>query len=360
MARVFNFYAGPATLPVQVLEQASKEMVDYKNSGMSIMEVSHRSKLYEEIHNEAIESIKSLYKVPENYSVIFMQGGASSQFFLVPMNLLGEGETADYINTGEWSTKAIKEAKILGKNISVIASSESTNFDRIPDQFTINKNAKYVYMVSNNTIFGTQYKKFPETNGIPLVIDASSDIFSYPIDWKNVGLIYAGAQKNAGPSGLTIVIIRKDLLPVKNNNVPTMLRYITHADNNSLYNTPPTYNIYLANLNLRWLKSIGGIEGVAELNKKKGNLIYETIDNSSGYYKGHAQKDSRSLMNITFNLKTKELEEKFAKDAEKIGLIGLKGHRSVGGIRASVYNAMPVAGCEKLKDYMIQFMKDNP
>lgn len=359
MGRVYNFYSGPATLPEEVLKEAASELVDYKGSGMSIMETSHRSKIYEDVHNSAISLIKSLYKVPENYEVLFLQGGASSQFFMIPMNLLAEGESADYINTGTWSSKAIKEAKILGKKINVIASSEDTNFDRIPDKYTINKDAKYLYITSNNTIFGTQYKKFPETNGIPLVIDASSDIMSYPIDWKNVGLIYAGAQKNLGPSGLAVVIIRKDLIETKNDKIPTMLKYSTHVEENSLYDTPPTFTIYMLNLNLKWLKSKGGVEGIAKINQEKAKLIYDVIDESNGFYKGHAQKDARSLMNITFNLKTKELEEKFAKDAEKLGMIGLKGHRSVGGIRASVYNAMPVEGCKKLAEYMKDFMKNN-
>ncbi len=361
MGRIFNFYSGPATLPEEILKQAASELIDYKNSGMSIMETSHRSKIYEEVHNEAISLIRSLFKVPDNYNVLFLQGGASSQFFMIPMNLIGEGETADYINTGEWTNKAIKEAKILGKNINVIASSESTNFDRIPkeSEYKINNKAQYLYIASNNTIFGTEYKKYPETNGVPLVIDASSDIFSYPVDWKNIGLIYAGTQKNAGPSGMAIVIIRKDLCVDKNKNIPTMLRYAIHAENNSLFNTPPTFTIYLVNLNLKWLKSKGGVEGIQKINQEKAKLIYDVIDNSEGYYKGHAQKDSRSLMNITFNLKSKELEEKFAKEGEKSGLIGLKGHRSVGGIRASTYNAMPVEGCEKLAQYMKDFMKNN-
>lgn len=359
MARVFNFHPGPATLPEEILKQAADELVDFKGNGLSIMEDSHRGKTYEAVHNETIQLIKSIYNVPENYDILFLQGGASTQFFMVPMNLIGPNEHADYISTGEWAEKAIKEAKILGKNINVIASSKDTNFDRIPKDFKITNGAVYVHMTSNNTIEGIQYQTYPETNGVPLIIDASSDVFSYPIDWKNIGMIYAGAQKNAGPAGVVITIIRKDLIVDKYENIPSMLRYSTHSKNNSLYNTPPTFIIYMINLNLKWLQSIGGIPEVQKRNKKKAGLIYDVIDNSNGFYKCHAQKDSRSLMNITFNLKTPELEAKFVDESKKEKLIGLKGHRSVGGIRASIYNAMPVEGCEKLAEFMKKFMKNN-
>jgi phosphoserine aminotransferase len=359
MKRVYNFFSGPATLPVEVLEKAASEITDFNNTGMSIMENSHRSKTYEAVHNGAIASIRELYKVPENYDVLFLQGGACSQFHMIPMNLLKDDESADYINTGHWTDRAIKEAQILGKKIKVIASSKETNFDRIPKEFPVSKDAVYCYMASNNTIYGTQFKKFPETNGIPLIVDASSDIFSYPIDWKNVGIIYAGAQKNVGPSGVVVVIIRKDLLVDKNPTVPSMLRFSIHAKENSLFNTPPTFGIYLIGLNMQWLKSKGGVEAIQKQNEMKAGLIYSAIDESDGFYKGHAQKDSRSLMNITFKLGSEELEAKFVKESEALDLIGLKGHRSVGGIRASVYNAMPVAGCEKLADFMKKFAKSN-
>ncbi len=359
MTRVFNFHPGPATLPEEILKQAASELLDFKGTGMSIMEDSHRGKTYEGVHNETIQLIRSLYSVPENYDVLFLQGGASSQFFMVPMNLIGPNEKADYISSGEWSEKAIKEAKILGKNISVIASSKDTNFDRIPKEFKITEDAVYVHMTSNNTIYGTEYQKYPETNGVPLVVDASSDVFSYQIDWKNIGLIYAGTQKNAGPAGVAIVIIRKDLIVDKYENIPTMLRYTTHSKNNSLFNTPPTFIIYMINLNLKWLQSIGGIKEINKRNKQKAGLIYDAIDNSNGFYIGHAQKDSRSLMNITFNLAKKELEEKFLEESKKLKLIGLKGHRSVGGFRASVYNAMPLQGCETLAKFMNDFKKNN-
>jgi len=359
MARVYNFYAGPATLPEEIIKEAKDELLDFKGIGMSVMETSHRSKEYDEVHNEAINNIRSLYKVPENYDVLFLHGGASSQFFMVPMNLLGENETADYICTGAWTEKAIKEAQILDKKINIIATSKDSNYKFIPDKYKITNGAKYLYITSNNTIFGTQYKNFPNTNSVPLVIDASSDIFSYEIDWKNIGILFAGAQKNAGPSGVTILIIRKDLVETKNEKVPTMLKYSTHASSNSLYNTPSTFGIYMIGLNLKWLKSIGGIKEISERNKKKAELIYNVIDGSNGFYKGHAEKESRSLMNITFNLNSPELEAKFVEESKKEKLIGLKGHRSVGGIRASVYNAMPIEGCKKLADFMSDFMKNN-
>lgn len=359
MSRVFNFYAGPATLPEDILKEAAKELVDYNGIGMSIIETSHRSKSYDEVHNEAINNIRNVYKVPENYEILFLQGGASSQFFMIPMNLLNPNDSADYISTGAWSDKAIKEAQILGKNINVIATSKESNFNNIPTNYKISDNAKYVYITSNNTIYGTQYKDIPNTNGIPLVIDASSDIFSYPIEWKNVGIIFASSQKNAGPAGVTIVIIRKDLVETTNSNVPTMLKYKTHAEKNSLFNTPPVFAIYMVGLNLKWLNSLGGIEKIQEINEKKAKMIYDMIDESNGYYKGYAEKDSRSLMNITFNLNTPELEVKFVEEATAKGFIGIKGHRSVGGIRASIYNAMPIEGCENFSNFMKEFMKNN-
>lgn len=361
MERVFNFNPGPSTLPVEALEEAAKELVNFKGSGMSIIEHSHRGKEYEAVHNEAIALIKELYKVPENYDVLFLQGGASLQFAMIPMCLLRDDKKALYINTGTWSTKAIKEAKILGKKYEVIATSEATNFDRIPEVKEIKNTGDidYVYMTSNNTIFGTEYFNYPETNGIPLIIDASSDVFSHPINWKNIGMIFAGAQKNAGPSGTAIVIIRKDLYEREAANVPTMLKYSTHAKENSLYNTPPTFSIYIIGLVMKWLKNLGGVEKMYSINKEKAGYVYDTIDSSNGFYKGHAQKDSRSLMNITFTLANNELDAKFIEESKKLGLHGLKGHRSVGGMRASTYNAMPVEGCKKLAEFMKKFAAEN-
>lgn len=359
MKRVFNFSAGPAILPLQALEKATSELVNFNNSGMSIIEVSHRTPLYEDVHNETLSLIREILSVPNNYDILLLQGGASSQFFMAPMNLLKDNMVGDYIITGSWSEKAIKEAKILGKKVNVVATSKDTNFDRIPSNLNFTKDAGYVHITSNETIQGVQYKKFPETNGIPLVIDASSDIFSYEIDWKNIGLIYAGAQKNAGPAGVTIVIIRKDLYERESENIPTMLRYSTHAKENSLYNTPPVFAIYMVNLTLKWLKSIGGISFIKKQNEEKAKLIYDVIDESNGFYKGHSVKENRSLMNVTFTLNNPELESKFIKESEAKDMIGLKGHRSVGGMRASIYNAMPVEGCKVLADFMKEFIKSN-
>ena len=354
MKRIFNFNAGPSTLPTEVLKEAQEELLDYKGSGISIMEASHRSKLYDDVHNEAISLIKELYKIPQNYHVLFLQGGASLQFAMAPMNLY-LGGVAEYADTGSWSSKAIKEAQIQNINYKVVASSKESGYDRIPDVEFSNE-ADYAYITSNNTIYGTQYKEYPKTKA-PLVVDASSDIFSYPIDWDRVALMFAGAQKNAGPSGVTIVIIRDDLLDRVKDSVPTLLRYKTHAEKNSLYNTPPTFGIYLINLMMKWLKSKGGVEEINKINQKKASLIYDAIDGSDGFYIGHAQKDSRSLMNVTFNIKDRDLEEKFIKEAESADMIGLKGHRSVGGIRASIYNAMSVEGVERLVELMEDFRK---
>ena len=359
MNRAFNFSAGPAILPVWALEEASKEIVNFKNSGMSLMEVSHRTPLYEDVHNETISLIRELYKVPDNFDILFLQGGASSQFYMVPMNLLHGEDVADYVISGAWSEKAIKEAKILGKKVNIEEVGKDTNFNYIPDRLALTPNAKYIHITSNETIHGVQYKRLPETNGVPLIIDASSDIFSYPIDWKNIGLIYAGAQKNAGPAGATIVIIRKDLYDREKDTIPTMLRYSTHGKENSLYNTPPVFSIYMIGLNLKWLKSKGGVEGIQKINEQKAKLIYDVIDESNGYYKAHPQKEFRSLMNIPFVMKSEDLEKKFTKESETQNMVGLKGHRSVGGLRASIYNAMPEEGCKALAQFMKEFMKKN-
>ncbi|HOJ64335.1 MAG TPA: 3-phosphoserine/phosphohydroxythreonine transaminase [Spirochaetota bacterium] len=359
MKRIFNFSAGPAILPLQALEKAASELVNFNNSGMSIMEVSHRTPLYENVHNETLQLIREILSVPAEYDILLLQGGASSQFFMVPMNLIKDNMIADYVISGSWSEKAIKEAKILGKKVNIAATSKETNFDRVPSTFNFTKDACYVHITSNETIQGVQYKKFPDTNGVPIIIDASSDIFSYEIDWKNIGLIYAGAQKNAGPAGVTIVIIRKDLYERESDNIPTMLRYSTHAKENSLYNTPPVFSIYMVNLTLKWLKSIGGIPGIKKINEEKAKLIYDVIDQSNGFYKGHAVKENRSTMNVTFTLKNPELESKFIKESEAKNMVGLKGHRSVGGMRASIYNAMPIEGCKLLADFMRDFIKNN-
>ncbi len=358
MKRAYNFGAGPSALPTEVLEIAQKELLDYQGSGISIMEASHRSKLYDDVHQNAIRLIKKLYKLPDDFDVLFLQGGASLQFAMVPMNLY-QGGKAEYANTGAWSKKAIKEAEIQGLNFDVVASSSESGFDHIPEVH-FSDDCDFCHITSNNTIYGTQYQEYPKTAS-PLAIDASSDIFSREVDWERVDLMYAGAQKNAGPSGLTIVIIRKNLLDRVQDTVPTMLRYKTHADANSLFNTPPTFGIYLLNLIMEWIDNKGGIAKIDEENRKKAKLLYDAIDNSNGFYTGHASKESRSLMNVSFNIKDKdaELEAKLLEEAAKADMIGLKGHRSIGGLRASIYNAVPFEAVEALVNLMDDFAKRN-
>jgi phosphoserine aminotransferase len=358
--RVFNFNPGPATLPLEVLEQAQRELLSYQDTGMSILEMSHRSKPYEAIHQEAEASLKEMLGVGENYRVLFLQGGASSQFSMIPMNFLTVGRTADYIVTGVFAEKAWQEAKLIG-NTHVAASTADVNYRRIPalSEIALSDNPVYVHMTSNNTIYGTQWQAFPDTGDVPLVVDMSSDILSYPVDGNKFALIYAGAQKNLGTAGATIVVIRKDLLETCPKQLPTMLKYDIHAKNDSLYNTPPGFSVYLANLSLQWLKRQGGPAGIERHNQAKAALVYDTIDNSGGFYRGHAEKDSRSLMNITFRLPSEDLEAKFAKEAGAVGLVGLKGHRLVGGMRASIYNAMSKAGCQALAEFMAEFQRKN-
>ncbi|MCH9814680.1 MAG: phosphoserine transaminase [Epsilonproteobacteria bacterium] len=359
MSRVFNFGAGPAAIPLEVLEEAQKHLVDFKGEGMSIMEASHRSKMYDDVHTEAMALMRELYEIPEDYEILFLQGGASSQFALVPMNLY-QGGKAEYADTGSWSAKAIKEAKIQDINFEIIASSKESNYNHIPENIHFSDDADFAYITSNNTIYGTQYKTFPKTKA-PLVIDASSDIFSYPVDWSTVDLMFAGAQKNAGPSGVTIVIIKKELLGRVSDKVPTIFRYKTHAEKDSLYHTPPTFGIYMLGLTMQWIKAQGGIKALQKANEAKAALLYDAIDNSNGFYIGHAKKDSRSLMNVSFNIKDKDadLEAKLVKLATENGMIGLKGHRSIGGLRASIYNAMSLEGIQALVALMEQFAQDN-
>ncbi len=356
MGRVFNFGAGPSAIPLEVLEEAQRELVDFKGNGLSIMEASHRSAMYDEVHNEALTLIRELYKVPEEFDILFLQGGASTQFAMVPMNL-SQGGVAEYADTGSWSSKAIKEAQIQGIDYKVVASSKESNYNHIPE-VNFSDDADYCHITSNNTIYGIQYREFPLTKA-PLIIDASSDIFSYPVDWSRIDLLYAGAQKNAGPAGVTIVIIKKDLQDRVKDSVPTMLRYKTHAEKNSLYNTPPTFGIYMLSLVMKWIKGQGGIEAIAKRNEAKAKLLYDAIDQSNGFYVGHAREDSRSLMNVSFNIKDKDsdLEAKLVKESEEAGMIGLKGHRSVGGLRASIYNAMSMEGVEALVALMQDFAK---
>jgi phosphoserine aminotransferase len=357
MAKKYNFYAGPAILPQEVMKKAQAELLDLNGIGLSIMEISHRSKDFEAVINGAEAKIRTLLGVPENYAVMFLQGGASLQFGMVPMNLL-KGKKADYVHTGEWAKKAIKEAKLFG-TVNVAASSEDRNFNYVPEKFGFSPDAQYVHVTSNETIGGIQWTKFPDTNGVPKVIDMSSDIFSRKIDFSDVGLIYAGAQKNIGPAGVTLVIMRNDLIEACADGVTTMLSYKTHAKEKSLYNTPPCFAIYMIKLVMEWIEAQGGLAAVEKTNESKAKAIYDAIDNSNSYYKGTAALKDRSRMNVTFRLPSEALEEKFVNDAKKEGFIGLKGHRSVGGCRASIYNAMSLDGVMALVRFMEKFAKEN-
>ena len=358
--RVYNFNPGPAMMPVEILEEAQRELLNYRNTGMSIMEMSHRGKDYEEMHNETESLFKELLNAPWDYRVLFMGGGASTQFALVAMNFLNDGNEADYLLTGSFAEKAYEEAGRIGK-VNIAVSTKDTNYDRIPQfsQIKLSKAPAYIHMTSNNTIFGTQWQQLPEFPGIPLVADMSSDILSRSFDVSKFDLIYAGAQKNLGPSGVTVVLISPEMLAKASKSIPVIFQYGVFAKNNSLYNTPPSFSVYLVNLMMKWLKRNGGLAVIEQRNKEKAAYIYEAIDNSGGFYRGHAQKDSRSLMNVTFRLPSEELEAMFVTEAKKAGLVGVKGHRSVGGMRASIYNAMPVAGCKLLAEFMNDFAKRN-
>jgi phosphoserine aminotransferase len=353
--KVFNFSSGPAILPAHVLEEAQRNLVALPGVGMSVMEISHRSKTFEGILQRAIEDVRALASIPAGYKVLFLQGGASLQFSMVPMNLLTAGATADYIDTGSWADKAIKEAKRVGQ-VNVTGSTKADNYSRLPSaaELSFTQGAAFVHMTSNNTIEGTEWRALPEGIDGPLVADMSSDIFSGPIDVSRYGLIYAGAQKNLGPSGVTLVIIREDLLARSQKTLPTMLNYAVHAENDSLYNTPNTFGVYILGLTMQWLRNLGGLAAIAEINARKAGKLYAEIDRT-GFYRGTAQKASRSLMNVTFRLPSEDLEKQFDKDATAAGLDGLKGHRSVGGMRASIYNAFPEAGIDALVDFMREF-----
>jgi phosphoserine aminotransferase len=357
--RIFNFSAGPAVLPLPVLEQAQRELVSLPGVGMSVMEISHRSKTFEAILNTAIADLRELAGIPSNYRILLLQGGASTQFSMVPMNLLGPDQTADYVDTGSWADKAIKEARKVG-NVNVTGSTKADNYNRIPSpaEIRLTPGAAYVHITSNNTIEGTEWRTWPEAGDVPLVTDASSDILSGPIDVSRFGLIYAGAQKNLGPSGVTLVIVREDLLARSTSGLPTMLNYKVLADNNSLYNTPPTFGIYILGLTMKWLKSIGGLAEIAAINQRKAATLYAEIDRT-GFYRGTAQKESRSVMNVTFRLPSEDLEKAFNQQATAAGLDGLKGHRSVGGMRASIYNAFPQEGVDALVEFMREFERKN-
>ena len=353
--RIYNFSAGPAVLPLPVLEEVRDNLLSLPGVGMSILEISHRSKVFEQILNQTVSDIKALAGIGDDYHVLFIQGGASMQFSMVPMNILPASGSADYIMTGAWSKKAAKEAQKVSK-VNIAASTESEGFKRVPAQNEIKLDpaAAYVHITTNNTIFGTEWRQEPDAGSVPLVADTSSDMFSRPIEVNRYGLIYAGAQKNLGPAGVTLVIIRDDLLKRSPQGLPTMMDYNTYAKENSLYNTPPTFAIYIVGLVMRWIKNQGGLTEIGRRNEEKARVLYDQID-STGFYRGHAKADSRSQMNVTFRLPSEELEKQFVSEATRAGLDGLKGHRSVGGCRASIYNAFPLEGVQALVSFMKEY-----
>ncbi len=355
MTRAYNFSAGPATLPLEVLEQVQSELLDYQGSGMSIIEMSHRGKVFDAVYKESIASFRRVAALPDRFDVLYIQGGASLQFAMLPMNLSGKGRRAGYVNTGVWSEKAIEQARIQELHVHIAGSSEDRNHSYIPAALDLSPAMDYLHITSNNTIYGTQWRNFPDAGDTKLAIDMSSDFLSGPIDWSNVGVAYAGLQKNAGPSGLTVVAIDRAYYERESAHTPTMLRYSTYAKNDSMYNTPPTFQIYVFGLILKWIEKSGGLAGVAERNRRKAQLLYDVIDAFPGFYIGHAQNEARSLMNVTWNFANKELESEFLKSAEAQRMDGLKGHRLVGGLRASIYNAMPEEGCAALADFMRRF-----
>ncbi len=356
-SRVQNFNAGPAAMPLPVLKEIRENFLNFQGSGMSITEISHRSSLFEEVIDDAIGRVGRLLNLDDDYHVLFIQGGASLQFCMIPMNLSLPGRAVNYITTGTWSIKAIKEAQIQGRDVRIIATSEDKGFSYIPTDYTVDEQASYLHFTSNNTIVGTQWQQFPDGKGVPLISDMSSDFMSRPIDVKPFGLIYAGAQKNLGPAGVAMVIIREDMLKRVQGDLPTMLKYTTARDNKSLFNTPPTFAIYVIGLVLTWLEeTIGGLKEMERINKQKASLIYEVIDNSEIYH-GIAELKSRSMMNVTFRLPDERLEERFLSEAKKNGIHGLKGHRSVGGGRVSLYNAVTMDNVRTLVEFMREFEK---
>lgn len=360
MARVYNFSAGPSVLPESVLKRAAAELVEYGETGQSVMEMSHRSKEYEAIINNAETLLRQVMKIPDHYKVLFLQGGASSQFAMVPLNLMTKSGKADFVLTGQWATKAYKEAARYGE-ANIIASSKDKTFTYIPklDPSTFTKDADYFHICMNNTIYGTRFTSLPETGDVPLVADVSSCILSEPVDVSKFGILYAGAQKNMAPAGLTVVIIREDLIGHARDFTPTMFNYQTHADNGSMFNTPPCYCIYIAGLVLEWIRDeFGGLDGMRAHNEKKAKILYDFLD-SSKLFRGTVVKEDRSLMNVPFVTGNEELDAKFVKEAKAAGFINLKGHRTVGGMRASIYNAMPIEGVEKLVEFMKEFEKAN-
>jgi phosphoserine aminotransferase len=360
MARIFNFAAGPSTLPVETLQEAAAKMVDFDNTGMSLIEMSHRGKVYEGVHNETIALIREILQVPENYHILFLQGGATLQFGMIPLAFLHQGMTADYILTGSWAKKAYDDAKLIGA-VNVPWDGKAEKYTRMPAQreLKLTPGAAYAHLCSNETIGGIQWQSFPDTGDVPLICDMSSDIMSRPVPWDKISMVYAGAQKNLAPAGMALVIMKDSLAQKARKDLPAYLRYDQHIENNSLYNTPPSFIVWMTGLTMKWIKSIGGLAEIERRRAEKSSLLYNAIEQSGGYYKNPVDKASRSPMNIVWRLPSEELEEKFIKEAKKEGFDGLKGHRSVGGCRASVYNAMPVEGIRKLVDFMKNFTANN-
>lgn len=360
MGRIYNFGAGPSMMPLPVLEQAQRELLDYKGSGMSMLEISHRNALFEEVNDQAQAHIKQLLGMDDSWVVMFMGGGASLQFSMIPMNFLTPGKVAAYAITSTFSEKAIKEAHKVGKAVEIY-SSKATGLDRVPrpEELELPENCAYLHLTGNCTAEGLEYFDYPDTGDVPLIVDMSSDILSRPIPLDKFALIYNGAQKNIGPAGVTVVMAKKELLKGRDPQLPTMMNYETFADHDSTYNTPPVFGVYLVNLMAQWLLDQGGLAEMEKRNRAKAKLVYDVLDAHPEFYRGHAQKDSRSLMNVTFNLPTKEMETGFVAEAKEHGLAGLKGHRSIGGIRASIYNAMPLEGAQALTDFMEDFWKKN-
>lgn len=358
--RIYNFNPGPATLPLPVLKEAQAEFLNFAGSGMSILEISHRAKAYDEVHQKAKTDIKELMGLGDDYEVLFCQGGASQQFAMIAMNFATKEHPGNYVLSGSFASKAYEEAELLGVG-EIAASSKDVNFKHIPtqDEIKLNPNAAYLHLCYNNTIFGTEFNYIPDTKGVPLFADMSSDMLSRPIDFKKFDFIYAGAQKNMGPAGVVIVVAKKSFLENSPKTLPTMLRYSTFLKKDSLYNTPPAFCIYMVGKIAAWIKENGGLVAMEKKNREKAKILYDAIDSSDGFYKGHADKDSRSLMNVTFRLPSEDLEKKFVAEALENGLSGVKGHRSVGGMRASIYNAMPKEGVEKLATFMADFKKNN-
>ncbi|WP_280768644.1 3-phosphoserine/phosphohydroxythreonine transaminase [Salipaludibacillus daqingensis] len=358
MTTVYNFNAGPSSIPAPVLRKAKEEMFNFEQSSMAVMEMSHRSPLYEKIHFGAMNKLRDIYEIPEEYEILFLQGGASLQFSMVPLNFLDKNQTASYVLTGSWSEKALKEASALG-NVHTLSSSKDSQYRCIPptDYSDLPENTAYVHLTSNNTIFGTQWPTFPKKKNVPVIVDMSSDVLSRNIPWEDLDMVYAGAQKNAGMSGVTLVIIRKTLLEKANTQLPPSLSYKQHAKSDSLYNTPPTAAVYITGLVAEWIAECGGVTEMARRAEEKAAMIYNAIDKSNGFFTGHADASSRSLMNITFRLENEELEKLFLNEAKEAGFVGLNGHRSVGGCRVSNYNAVPLKHVEILRDFMVTFME---